>query len=100
MRSNLLRCTTSVLTLGCKGVFANLVPSWVNPMSNIGKKLFGAAREARRKTVRQRLRLVRVLKGKTPSTEYDWGCDDPLRVRPDHNDTLFITFADRRNQTS
>jgi hypothetical protein len=65
-------------------------------MSNIGKKLFGAAREARRKTVRQRLKLVRVLKGKAPSTEYNWGCDYPPVVRRDHNDTLFITFADNR----
>ena len=69
-------------------------------MSNIGKTLFGAARKARRKTLRQRLQLVRVLKGKAPSTEYDWGCDFPPMVRPDHNDTLFITFADRRNQTN
>ena len=76
------------------------VEPWVNLMSNIGRTLFVAAREARRKTLRQRLKLVRVLKGKAPSNEYDWGCDDPRMLRPDHNDTLFITFADRRNQTS
>jgi hypothetical protein len=67
-------------------------------MSNIGKKLIGAAREARaiarRKTLRQRLKLTRFLKGKTPSAEYDWGCDYPRVVRPDHNDTLFITSAE------
>ena len=69
-------------------------------MSNVGKKLFVAHREARRKTLRQRLKLVRALKGKAPSDEHDWGCDDTRMLRPDHNDTLFITFADRRNQTS
>ena len=64
-------------------------------MSIVGMKLTGAAKDARaiarRKTLRQRLKLSRFLKGERPSTEYDWGCDDPLMVRPDHNDTLFIT---------
>jgi hypothetical protein len=69
-------------------------------MSTIGKKLFGAAWEARRKTLRQRLKVFRVLKRQKPSTESDWGCDYPRMVRPDHNDTLYITFADRRSQTS
>jgi hypothetical protein len=68
-------------------------------MSNIGKTLFVTARDARRKTLRQRLKLVRVLKGKAPSNEYDWGCDNPRMRRPDHNDTLLITFADRPNRT-
>jgi hypothetical protein len=63
-------------------------------MSIIGKKLLEAARERRRKTLRQRLKLFRVLKGRKPSTEYDWGCDDPRMVRPDPNVTLYITFAD------
>ena len=64
-------------------------------MSNVAKNLIGTAKEAgviaRRKTLRQRLKLSRFLKGQTPSTEYDWGCDCPLMVRPDHNDILFIT---------
>ena len=64
-------------------------------MSNVGKRLIGAAKQAganaRRKTLRQRLKVSRLLKGQAPSTEYDWGCDYPLMVRPDHNDTLFIT---------
>ena len=64
-------------------------------MSNVGKKLIGAARKARtitrRKTLRQRLKLSRLLKGQKPSTEYDWGCDYPRVVRPDHNDILYIT---------
>ena len=62
------------------------------------KKLIGAAKEAGaiawRKTLHQRLKFSRLLKGETPSTEYDWGCDYPLMVRPDHNDTLFITFPE------
>jgi len=64
-------------------------------MNNVGKRLIGAAKEAgaiaRRKTLRQRLKVSRLLKGQTPSTEYDWDCDYLLMVRPDHNDTLFIT---------
>lgn len=68
-------------------------------MSNVGKKLIGTAEDvraiARRKTLRQRLKLSRFLKGEAPSAEYDWGCDDPPMVRPDHNDTLFITVAGR-----
>jgi hypothetical protein len=66
-------------------------------MSNVGRKLIGNAEDlraiARRKILRQRLKLSRFLKGEAPSTEYDWGCDYPPMVRPDHNDTLFITFA-------
>ena len=66
-------------------------------MSNVGRKLIGAAEEvgaiARRKIFRQRLKLSRFLKGEAPSTKYDWGCDYPPMVRPDHNDTLFITFT-------
>jgi hypothetical protein len=68
-------------------------------MSNVGRKLIGNAEDlraiARRKILRQRLKLSRFLKGEAPSTEYDWGCDYPPMVRPDHNDTLFITFAER-----
>ena len=68
-------------------------------MSNVGRKLTWAAKDvravARRKILRQRLKLSRFLKGEAPSTEYDWGCDYPPMVRPDHNDTLFITFAER-----
>ena len=68
-------------------------------MNNVGRKLTGAAEDvraiARRKILRQRLKLSRFLKGEAPSTEYDWGCDYPPMVRPDHNDTLFITFAER-----
>jgi len=64
-------------------------------MNNVGKRLIAAAKEAgaiaRRKTWRQRLKVSRLLKGQAPSTEYDWGCDYPLMVRPDHNDILFIT---------
>ena len=66
-------------------------------MSNIGKKLIGAAKDAsalaRRKTLRQRLKLSKFLKREAPSAEYDWGCDYPRVLRPDHNDTLFITSA-------
>jgi hypothetical protein len=64
-------------------------------MNTIGKKLLESAWEARRK-LRQRLKLFGFLKGRKPSTEYDWGCDYPRMVRPDHNDTLYITFAQRR----
>ena len=67
-------------------------------MSNVGKKLMGAAKEARRKTLRQRLKLFRFLKGQTRSTEYDWGCDYPRVVRPDHNDILFITNPTSNDQ--
>ena len=73
-------------------------------MSNVGKKLIGAAKEAgaiaRRKTLHQRVKFSRFLKGETPSTEYDWGCDYPLMVRPDHNDTLFITFPESTQRKS
>jgi hypothetical protein len=68
-------------------------------MINVGRKLTGAAGDvraiARRKILRQRLKLSRLLKGEAPSTEYDWGCDYPPMVRPDHTVTLFITFAER-----
>ena len=71
-------------------------------MSNVGRKLTWAAEDvraiARRKILRQRLKLSRFLKGEAPSTEYDWGCDYPPMVRPDHNDTLFITFAEREQR--
>ena len=67
-------------------------------MSNAGKKLIRTAREAagiaRRKLLRRRIKLYRLLKGEKPSTEYDWGCDYQVEVRPDHNDTTFITFAE------
>ena len=73
-------------------------------MSNVGKKLIRGAKEAgaiaRRKTLRQRLKLSRFLKKEPPLTEYDWGCDYPLMVRPDHNDTLYITFAERAQRTA
>ena len=52
-------------------------------MSNVGRKLTWAAEDvraiARRKILRQRLKLSRFLKGEAPSTEYDWGCDYPQR---------------------
>ena len=71
-------------------------------MSTVGKKLIWAAKEAgavaRRKTLRQRLKLRRFLKGQTRPTEYDWGCDYFRMVRPDHSDTLFITNPPSNDQ--
>jgi len=63
-------------------------------MSTIGSRLFETTREARRKTLRRSLELYRFLKGRRPSTEYDWGCDYPRVVRPDHRNTFYVTFAD------
>jgi hypothetical protein len=63
-------------------------------MSTISKKLLESASEARRKTLRRSLDLYRVLKGHKRSTEYDWGCDYPRMVRPDHKNTLYVTFTE------
>lgn len=65
-------------------------------MSTIGNKLLETAWEARRKTLRRSLELYRFFKGRRPSTEYDWGCDYPRMVRPDHRNTLYVTFAEVR----
>lgn len=62
-------------------------------MRNIDRLSLRPIRRARRETIRHRLKLVRFLKGKSPSTEYDWGCDVSAAVRPDHRGTVFVTFA-------
>ena len=67
-------------------------------MRNIEKRSLLPLRRARRETIRHRLKLLRFLKGKSPSTEYDWGCDVPAAARPDHRGTVFITFARGPNQ--
>jgi hypothetical protein len=48
-------------------------------MRNIDRLSLRSLRQTRRETIRQCLKLVRLLKGKSPSTEYDWGCDVPRR---------------------
>ena len=67
-------------------------------MRNIDRLSLRSLRQTRRETIRQCLKLVRLLKGKSPSTEYDWGCDVPAAMRPDHRGTVFITFARRPDQ--
>lgn len=69
-------------------------------MRNLDRLSLKSLRQARRETLRQRLKLVRLLKGKSPSTEYDWGCDVPAKVRPDQRGTVFVTFARRPDQLS
>jgi hypothetical protein len=67
-------------------------------MRNIERLSLRPLRRARRETIRHHLKLVRFLRGKSPSTEYDWGCDVPAAVRPDHRGTVFVTFARGPNQ--
>jgi hypothetical protein len=69
-------------------------------MRNLDRLSLKSLKQARRETIRHRLKLVRLLKGKSPSTEYDWGCDVRPTVRPDHRGTVFVTFARRPDQLS